>query len=143
MNIVGITSCIAGLAHTPMAAKALEKAGDKLGHNVKIEQQGAMGIVNELKSQDIENAEVVIIAADKVIDGEDRFKNKTVVITGTMSKSRDEIKLFLEDLGAKVSSSISKKTDFLIYGEDAGSKYDKAIEFGIEILTEDEMYSKI
>ncbi|MCT7501372.1 NAD-dependent DNA ligase LigA [Aliarcobacter cryaerophilus] len=71
------------------------------------------------------------------------FKNKTVVITGTMSKSRDEIKLFLEDLGAKVSSSISKKTDFLIYGEDAGSKYDKAIELGIEILTEDEMYSKI
>ena len=71
------------------------------------------------------------------------FKNKTVVITGTMSKSRDEIKLFLENLGAKVSSSISKKTDFLIYGEDAGSKYDKAIELGIEILTEDEMYSKI
>ncbi|MCT7540764.1 NAD-dependent DNA ligase LigA [Aliarcobacter cryaerophilus] len=71
------------------------------------------------------------------------FKNKTVVITGTMSKSRDEIKLFLEDLGAKVSSSVSKKTDFLIYGEDAGSKYNKAIELGIEILTEDEMYSKI
>ena len=71
------------------------------------------------------------------------FKNKTIVITGTMSKSRDEIKLFLEDLGAKVSSSVSKKTDFLIYGEDAGSIYDKAIELGIEILTEDEMYSKI
>ena len=71
------------------------------------------------------------------------FKNKTVVITGTMSKSRDEIKLFLEDLGAKVSSSVSKKTDFLIYGEVAGCKYDKAIELGIEILTEDEMYSKI
>ena len=71
------------------------------------------------------------------------FKNKTVVVTGTMSKSRDEIKIFLENLGAKVSSSVSKKTDFLIYGEDAGSKYDKAIELGIEILTEDEMYSKI
>ena len=69
------------------------------------------------------------------------FKNKTVVVTGTMSKSRDEIKLFLEDLGAKVSSSVSKKTDFLIYGEDAGSKSDKAIELGVKILSEDEMNS--
>ena len=69
------------------------------------------------------------------------FKNKTVVITGTMSKSRDEIKLFLEDLGAKVSSSVSKKTDFVIYGADAGSKYDKAIELGVKILSEDEMNS--
>ena len=71
------------------------------------------------------------------------FKNKTVVVTGTMSKSRDEIKLFLENLGAKVSSSVSKKTDFLIYGEDAGSKYDKALELGVAILTEDEMHSKL
>ena len=71
------------------------------------------------------------------------FKNKTVVVTGTMSKSRDEIKLFLENLGAKVNSSVSKKTDFLIYGEDAGSKYDKALELGVAILTEDEMHSKL
>ena len=69
------------------------------------------------------------------------FKNKTVVITGTMSKSRDEIKIFLENLGAKVSSSVSKKTDFVIYGADAGSKYDKAIELGVKILSEDEMNS--
>ena len=69
------------------------------------------------------------------------FKNKTVVVTGTMSKSRDEIKIFLENLGAKVSSSVSKKTDFLIYGDDAGSKYDKAIELGVKILSEDEMNS--
>ena len=66
-------------------------------------------------------------------------KNKTVVITGTMSKSRDEIKLFLEDLGAKVSSSVSKKTDFLIYGEDAGSKYDKALALNIKIINEEEI----
>ena len=92
-----------------------------------------------LKLFDILKPKVIIKEEAK----DNLFKNKTVVITGTMSKSRDEIKLFLEDLGAKVSSSVSKKTDFLIYGEDAGSKYDKAIEFGIEILTEDEMYSKI
>lgn len=79
MKIVGVTSCIAGLAHTPMAAKALVKAGEKLGHDIKIEQQGAMGIIGDLLAKDIEAAEVVIIAADKVIDREERFKGKPVV----------------------------------------------------------------
>ncbi|MCG3679959.1 NAD-dependent DNA ligase LigA [Aliarcobacter butzleri] len=72
---------------------------------------------------------------------ENPFKNKTVVITGTMSKSRGEIKSMLENLGAKVSSSVSKKTDYVIFGEDAGSKYDKAIELGVKLLTEEEMNS--
>ncbi|MFV7790460.1 NAD-dependent DNA ligase LigA [Aliarcobacter lanthieri] len=74
------------------------------------------------------------------IEAEDNvFKNKIVVITGTMTKSRNEIKEILENLGAKISSSVSKKTSFVIYGEDAGSKYDKAIELNIKLLTEDEM----
>ncbi|RBQ26402.1 MULTISPECIES: NAD-dependent DNA ligase LigA [Arcobacteraceae] len=74
------------------------------------------------------------------IEAEDNvFKNKIVVITGTMTKSRNEIKEILENLGAKISSSVSKKTDFVIYGEDAGSKYDKAVELNIKLLTEDEM----
>jgi DNA ligase (NAD+) len=67
------------------------------------------------------------------------FKAKTVVLTGTMSESRGAIKELLESLGAKVSSSVSKKTDFLIYGEDAGSKYDKAEKLGVKTLTESEM----
>lgn len=79
MKVVGVTSCIAGLAHTPMAAKALEKAGAKLGHDVKIEQQGAMGTIDEITPAEVSAADVVIIAADKVIDGEDRFKGKPVV----------------------------------------------------------------
>ncbi|EJN2655456.1 PTS fructose transporter subunit IIB [Listeria monocytogenes] len=79
MKVVGVTSCIAGLAHTPMAAKALEKAGVKLGHDVKIEQQGAMGTIDEITPAEVSAADVVIIAADKVIDGEDRFKGKLVV----------------------------------------------------------------
>ena len=70
---------------------------------------------------------------------ENAFKGKTVVITGTMSISRGDIKTMLENLGAKVASSVSKKTDYVIYGEDAGSKYDKAIELNVKVLTEDEM----
>jgi len=73
---------------------------------------------------------------------ENPFKGKTVVLTGTMSESRGAIKEMLENLGAKVSGSVSKKTDFLIYGEDAGSKYDKAISLHVECLNEDEMIKK-
>ncbi len=70
---------------------------------------------------------------------ENPFKGKTIVLTGSMSKPRPKIKEMLESLGAKVSGSVSKKTDFLIYGEDAGSKYDKAVSLGVATLTEDEM----
>jgi DNA ligase (NAD+) len=60
-----------------------------------------------------------------------------------MSQNRAIIKSRLEELGAKVSSSISKKTDHLIYGKDAGSKYDKAIKLGVSTLSEDEMRDMI
>jgi len=70
---------------------------------------------------------------------ENPFKGKTLVITGTMSVSRGLIKKDLEALGAKISSSVSKKTDFLIYGEDAGSKYDKAITLKVSTLSEEQM----
>ncbi|KAB7887079.1 NAD-dependent DNA ligase LigA [Poseidonibacter ostreae] len=75
----------------------------------------------------------------KVEIQENNFKDTTVVLTGTMSVSRGIIKKQLEALGAKVSSSVSKKTDYLIYGEDAGSKYDKAVDLKVKTLTEIEM----
>ncbi|MDD4854479.1 MAG: NAD-dependent DNA ligase LigA [Sulfuricurvum sp.] len=74
----------------------------------------------------------------KKIAVENPFKDKTVVVTGSMSVSRDVIKNILEELGAKVASAVSKKTDYVVYGEDAGSKYDKAVELGITLLTESE-----
>ncbi|MFA9374759.1 MAG: NAD-dependent DNA ligase LigA [Poseidonibacter sp.] len=83
------------------------------------------------------------LVEEKVHVEENEFKDKTVVLTGTMSVSRGLIKKQLEALGAKVSSSVSKKTDYLIYGEDAGSKYDKAVSLGVATLTEDEMNKKI
>lgn len=80
---------------------------------------------------------------EKVQISENAFKGKTVVLTGTMSVSRGEIKKKLENLGAKVSSSVSKKTDFVIYGEEAGSKYDKAVSLGVVTLTEEQMNKMI
>jgi DNA ligase (NAD+) len=56
-----------------------------------------------------------------------------------MSQSRAEIKKLLEEYGAKVTGSVSKKTDYVIYGEDAGSKFEKAISLGVETLSEEEM----
>jgi len=67
------------------------------------------------------------------------FKDKTVVLTGAMSQSRTQIKEMLEALGAKVSGSVSKKTDYVIYGEDAGTKLEKAHSLGVATLSEAQM----
>lgn len=70
---------------------------------------------------------------------ESAFTGKTVVLTGTLSGySRNEATAILEDLGAHVSGSVSKKTDYVIYGTEAGSKLDKAKELGVACLSEDE-----
>ncbi len=64
---------------------------------------------------------------------------KTVVITGTLSKPRDEIKEILEMHGAKVTDSVTKKTDILVCGENAGSKLEKAKALGVRIMSESEL----
>jgi DNA ligase (NAD+) len=72
------------------------------------------------------------------------FAGKTVVLTGTLpSLSRDEAKAMLEAAGAKVSGSVSKKTDYVLAGEEAGSKLDKAKELGVTVLDEAEFRSML
>jgi DNA ligase (NAD+) len=67
------------------------------------------------------------------------FAGKTIVVTGTLSKlSREEAKDALRKAGATVTDSVSKKTDYLIVGEDAGSKLDKAAKLGVKTLNEQE-----
>ncbi|ELQ6215552.1 NAD-dependent DNA ligase LigA [Cronobacter dublinensis] len=78
-----------------------------------------------------------VVKAEKI---DSPFAGKTVVLTGTLSQmSRDDAKARLAALGAKVSGSVSKKTDLLIAGEAAGSKLAKAQELGIEVIDEAEM----
>ena len=69
---------------------------------------------------------------------EGAFAGKTVVFTGTISIPRAEAKRMVESSGGTVSGSVSRKTDFVVAGEDPGSKYDKARELGVRILTEEE-----
>lgn len=76
--------------------------------------------------------------ATKTLPTSSVFLGKSIVLTGTMSKDREAIKAELEALGAKVSSSVSKKTDYVIYGESAGSKLAKAQELGVQCLSEEE-----
>jgi DNA ligase (NAD+) len=66
------------------------------------------------------------------------FSGKTVVFTGAISLPRAEAKRVVETQGGTVSGSVSRKTDFVVAGDDPGSKYDKARELGVRILTEDE-----
>ena len=72
-------------------------------------------------------------------EGTTIFTGKTVVLTGALTKyTRDEASKIIEDLGGKTSSSVSKKTDYVLYGDNAGSKLTKAQSLGIKLITEDE-----
>jgi len=69
-----------------------------------------------------------------------QLAGKTFVLTGTLAKhSRDEAKKMIEDAGGRVSASVSKKTDYVVAGADAGSKLDKAKELGVAVIDEGEM----
>lgn len=79
MNIVAVTACPTGVAHTYMAKAALEKTAKKRGHSIKVETQGAMGIENEITTKDLKEADVVILAIETAINKMDRFKGQQVM----------------------------------------------------------------
>ena len=76
MKIVGVAACITGVAHTYMAQEAIEQECKKRGYECKVETQGGMGIDNELEQEEIDAADVVILAVAIGIEGEDRFEEK-------------------------------------------------------------------
>ena len=75
-------------------------------------------------------------AVETAAAAESELVGKVVVITGTFSRPRPEIKAELQRLGAKVTGSVSSKTDWVAVGDSPGSKADKALELGIPILDE-------
>ena len=80
-EILCITACPTGIAHTYMAAEALEQAGKETNHKIKVETQGQSGVKNRLSRDEIENAKAIIIAADTKVDLS-RFDGKKIIRTG-------------------------------------------------------------
>ena len=98
-----------------------------------------VAVVNDLIAQGVHWDDVEVKEV-----GENLFKGKTVVLTGTLTQmGRNEAKALLQDMGAKVSGSVSAKTDFVIAGDAAGSKLIKAQELGVTVLTEEEFLAQI
>ena len=98
-----------------------------------------VAVVNDLIQQGVHWDDVEVKEV-----GENLFKGKTVVLTGTLTQmGRNEAKALLQDMGAKVSGSVSAKTDFVIAGDAAGSKLTKAQELGVTVLTEEEFLAEI
>ena len=91
-------------------------------------------MINQLKMLGV-NMEYI----DNSIENDSVFNGKTVVLTGTLERfSRNEATQLLENMGAHVSSSVSKNTDYVIYGTEAGSKLEKANQLGVATLSESE-----
>lgn len=79
MNIVAVTACPSGVAHTYLAAESLEVAAKKRGHEISVETQGSIGIENRLDDNAIKVADVVILSNDVGIIEENRFKGKPII----------------------------------------------------------------
>lgn len=93
MKIIGVTACPTGIAHTYMAQESLEQECKKRGFEYKIETQGGMGIENELTDEDIETADVVILAVSVMIEGEERFEGKPIIKTDVDRAIKDVVNL--------------------------------------------------
>ena len=78
--IIGVTGCPAGVAHTYLAAEALEKGAAALGYDIKVETNGSIGVKNSPTQEEIERADAIVVACDKQVDMA-RFAGKRVIST--------------------------------------------------------------
>ena len=110
-EILAITACPTGIAHTYMAAEALEQMGEKLGHKVKVETHGSSGVKNKFTKEEIKNAKAIIIAADTKIDFS-RFDGKKIVkakVADGINKPKELIEYALSDQAKVYHSNVKNE----------------------------------
>nr|WP_306556890.1 NAD-dependent DNA ligase LigA [Enterococcus hirae] len=120
---------------------ALDTIGDTIADSVVtyFSNEEVHDLISELKQAGV-NFEYKGIRSSQIETIDSPFKEKTVVLTGKLTRfTREEAKETIENLGGKVTGSVSKKTDIVVAGEDAGSKLTKAQELGIDVWSEEKM----
>jgi len=125
---------------TLLELASTEDVGEVIALSIKkfFEQEQTLDMINKLREAGV-NMEVI-----KEEGYDDRFYGKTFVLTGSLEKySRDEASEIIEKFGGKTSSSVSKKTSYVLAGAEAGSKLDKAQQLGVTILSEEEFEKMI
>lgn len=116
--------------------KSINDIGDVIAKSIVdyFSDEKNINLINRLKDLNLN----MRYLGEEVNTSNENINGKTFVITGTLSRPRDEIKEEIEGLGGNVTGSVTKKTDYVIAGEKAGSKLTKANELGINVLTEEE-----
>ena len=116
--------------------KSINDIGDVIAKSIVdyFSDENNINLINRLKDLNLN----MRYLGEEVNTSNENINGKTFVITGTLSRPRDEIKEEIEGLGGNVTGSVTKKTDYVIAGEKAGSKLNKANELGIRVLTEEE-----
>lgn len=125
------------MAATPEDLREINDVGEVSSVSIYnfFQDENNKNIINALKEHGVN----MLYTGAQVLENNNFFYNKKCVLTGTLSKyGRKEATELLENLGAKVAGSVSKATDYVIYGEEAGSKLTKAQELGVKTLNEEE-----
>lgn len=104
MKLIAVTSCPSGVAHTYMAAEALEVAAKAKGWDVKVETQGAIGIENTLTMEDVASADVVLLTKDIAIKNEERFEGKKIVRI-TVTQAAKQAPAIIEKLESMLATA--------------------------------------
>lgn len=108
--IIGVTGCPTGVAHTYLAAEALEKGAAQLGYKIKVETNGSIGVKNSPSQEEIDQADAIIVASDKQVDM-NRFAGKKLIETGVKAPIKDAEGLIKEALDAPVFKGDGKASN--------------------------------